>query len=62
MGQSLSSFHRFVAQGLLPQPVKIGGATRWKRSDLEAAVAAMPPAGHRRPRGRAAHKAREARL
>lgn len=31
-----------VKKGLLPQPVKIGGATRWRRADLLPLVQATP--------------------
>lgn len=29
-----SSVHRWAAQGVIPRPVKIGGSTRWKLSEL----------------------------
>ena len=32
-----STVWRWVKQGLLPEPVRIGGATRWLRADIEAA-------------------------
>ena len=36
-----STFWLKVKQNILPPPVKIGGSTRWFRSDLEAAARAM---------------------
>ena len=36
-----------IARGLLPA-IKIGGATRVRRSDLDAFIAARPPAGRLR--------------
>ncbi len=33
-----STFWREVAAGNLPQPVKIGGVTRWRLSDLRRCV------------------------
>lgn len=35
-----STFWANVRKGLLPQPIKIGGATRWRLSDLLACVGA----------------------
>jgi excisionase family DNA binding protein len=29
-----STWHRLVAAGKAPRPVKVGGATRWRRADL----------------------------
>lgn len=37
-----STFWRAVGEGALPQPVKIGGITRWRVSDLQRAI--EPPA------------------
>lgn len=37
-----STFWREVAAGRLPQPIKIGGATRWRLADLRRCV--EPPA------------------
>lgn len=36
----VSTVWRQVAKGSLPEPVRIGGATRWRRSDIEAAFQA----------------------
>jgi excisionase family DNA binding protein len=36
LGLSVSSVWRHVARGHLPQPVRIGGSTRWRRADIEA--------------------------
>jgi predicted DNA-binding transcriptional regulator AlpA len=35
---SRATFWRRVSDGTLPQPVKLGGATRWRRDDLLAAL------------------------
>lgn len=35
-----STFWRGVAAKKLPQPVRIGGATRWRVSDLQRCIAA----------------------
>jgi predicted DNA-binding transcriptional regulator AlpA len=35
-----STFWQGVRKKLLPQPVKIGGATRWRVSDLQQHIAA----------------------
>jgi predicted DNA-binding transcriptional regulator AlpA len=34
-----STFWREVAKGVLPQPIKIGGLTRWRVSDLQQTCA-----------------------
>ena len=36
LGISKSSVWRLTANGTLPQPVRIGGMTRWKRAEIEA--------------------------
>jgi predicted DNA-binding transcriptional regulator AlpA len=41
---SRSTFRRHVAAGLLPPPVRLGGATRWRWADIEAAIAALEAA------------------
>jgi predicted DNA-binding transcriptional regulator AlpA len=45
---STASFHRRVADGTIPRPLKIGGTSRWPRSEIlgviEAAKAAREPA------------------
>jgi len=33
-----STVWRYVKLGLLPVPVRIGGATRWRMADVEAAI------------------------
>ena len=38
LGISRATFWRRVKDGTFPQPVKIGGATRWRRAELLAAV------------------------
>jgi predicted DNA-binding transcriptional regulator AlpA len=36
-GLGVSTVWRRVKDGTLPAPVKIGGATRWRRAEIEAA-------------------------
>ena len=36
---AVSSVWRKVKSGDLPQPIKIGGSTRWRRADIEALYA-----------------------
>ena len=36
-----ATFWRLVKAGTLPKPVKLGGATRWRRDEVVAAVDAM---------------------
>jgi len=38
---SVSNFHALVADGVLPQPVRVKGAVAWDRHDLDAAVDAL---------------------
>lgn len=40
----VSTAWRWAAKGYLPQPIKIGGLTRWRRTDIEALTAALPAA------------------
>jgi predicted DNA-binding transcriptional regulator AlpA len=35
---SRATFWRRVSDGTLPRPLKIGGATRWRRAELLAAL------------------------
>lgn len=39
LGVGLSTFWRLAAKGKVPQPIKIGGSTRWRRADIEALYA-----------------------
>ena len=39
-GCSVATVWRRVADGTIPQPVKIGGMTRWSLSELYAAIEA----------------------
>jgi predicted DNA-binding transcriptional regulator AlpA len=34
-----SSVYRYIAKGLWPRPVRIGGTARWRRDECEAALA-----------------------
>jgi len=36
-----ATLYRHIRRGLLPKPVKIGGSSRWLRSECEAALQAM---------------------
>ncbi|TNC60468.1 helix-turn-helix transcriptional regulator [Rubellimicrobium roseum] len=36
----LSTFRRWVAQGLVPKPLKLGGTSRWPRSEILAVIEA----------------------
>lgn len=38
---SLSTWHRLVANGKAPRPVKVGRLTRWRIADLEAYVSSL---------------------
>ena len=35
---SVPTFWRWVANGILPKPVKLGGMSRWPQSELQAVV------------------------
>ena len=39
LGCSRSTLWRWSADGTVPKPLKIGGMTRWKKSDLESVIA-----------------------
>jgi predicted DNA-binding transcriptional regulator AlpA len=38
---STSTLERWVAQGIVPKPLRIGGLVRWKYEDIKACVADM---------------------
>lgn len=38
LGISTSSFWRRVQDGTIEPPLRIGGASRWRRSDLQAVI------------------------
>lgn len=40
---STTTIWRQVKAGTLPSPIKIGGSTRWRRSDIEAIFAPSAP-------------------
>lgn len=40
LGVSEPTLYRFIKKGTIPKPFKMGG-NRWRRSDIESAVAAM---------------------
>ena len=39
LDMSVSSWHRLVAAGKTPRPIKLNGSTRWRANDLETWVA-----------------------
>ena len=51
LGVSRSSWWRRVADGTMPPPLKIGGATRWRADEIEAAIERLA-AGRERQGGR----------
>jgi predicted DNA-binding transcriptional regulator AlpA len=36
-----STAYRMIARGQLPKPIKVGGSSRWLRSEVEQALASM---------------------
>lgn len=34
-----STLWRWAAEGVVPKPIKIGGTSRWRMSDIEAVIA-----------------------
>ena len=38
LGCSKATFWRLVAKGAIPPPIKIGGMSRWKLSDVQAFI------------------------
>ena len=43
LGLSVRTIRRLDASGKLPQPVKIGGAVRWRREEIDAWLEAGCP-------------------
>lgn len=39
LGCGRSTLWRWAAEGVLPKPIKIGGMSRWRKSDIEAVIA-----------------------
>ncbi|MDE3239186.1 MAG: helix-turn-helix domain-containing protein [Paracoccaceae bacterium] len=37
-GCGVSTVWRWAKTGVLPQPIRIGGSTRWRRSDIDALI------------------------
>jgi len=35
-GVSVSTVWRWAAEGTISKPIKVGGSTRWRRSEIEA--------------------------
>ena len=48
LGIHRASVWRHCKAGILPKPIKIGGATRWRRDELEATIAASTAARDKR--------------
>jgi predicted DNA-binding transcriptional regulator AlpA len=59
LGVSPSSVDRLERAGVLPHRRQLGGAARWLRAEVEAALAALP-AGANTARTQAARAARRA--
>ncbi|WP_244430388.1 helix-turn-helix transcriptional regulator [Roseivivax halodurans] len=38
LGASVSTFWRRVQDGTIPRPLKIGGMSRWKQSEIQAVI------------------------
>jgi predicted DNA-binding transcriptional regulator AlpA len=36
-----STLYRHIRKGTLPKPIRVGGSSRWLRTELEAALQAM---------------------
>ena len=47
VGLSRSSVYQFTNKGLLPQPIKIGTASLWKKEDVDALVEKLSNGGKR---------------
>ncbi|MBM2294057.1 DNA-binding protein [Sulfitobacter pseudonitzschiae] len=39
IGASVSTFWRRVQEGIISRPIKIGGLSRWRKSEIEAVIA-----------------------
>jgi predicted DNA-binding transcriptional regulator AlpA len=52
-GCSVRHWRRLVAAGRAPQPVRLGGLVRWRRTELLAWIADGCPAPGRQERGEA---------
>lgn len=44
IGVSPRQVWNLAARGLLPRPIKLASSTRWRRAEVEAAIAALAPA------------------
>lgn len=42
LGTSTRTVWRMASAGQIPAPVKIGGLTRWRRSDIQAMIELLP--------------------
>ena len=52
LGCGRSTFWRWVSNGVVPQPVKLGGATRWRRNEITALIENAQPVSAVRKRRR----------
>ncbi|WP_246045486.1 helix-turn-helix transcriptional regulator [Rubellimicrobium roseum] len=41
---AVSTFRRYVTKGLVPPPIKLGGASRWPQSEILAVIEAAKDA------------------
>jgi predicted DNA-binding transcriptional regulator AlpA len=41
LGVSRATFWRRVKDGTMPEPLRLGGATRWRRDEIIAAIEAL---------------------
>ncbi len=39
LGCARSTLWRWAAEGVVPKPLKIGGSSRWRHSDIEEVIA-----------------------
>ncbi len=44
LGCSRATFWKLVAKGTVPHAIKLGGMSRWRLSDIDAAIALAVPA------------------
>lgn len=51
LGISRATFWRRVSDKTLPSPIHLGGVTRWRRDELERAIAAASARADRSMRG-----------
>lgn len=52
LGVSLPTFHRRVADGTVPRPLKLGALSRWPKSEIVSVIEAAKAARNAGTRGR----------